>query len=137
MKKRFKIFACVIMAVLLLPVLCFADNTPTVSGQFITVTGLDADWYLSNDMPERQTTGLKIVAIKFYPSAVNDILVIRNSATGSANSSFACFLKSTDGEPRKDTFDGKPWYPMIDISYCTLSSASGATVIFELDWDNK
>ena len=134
--KTFKKFI-ILLAIVLVPYLCFAANTTTEAGRFISITGLDADWYLSLDMPHRQTSGLKVLSVKFFPSAVNDILVIRNSASGTTTAAFACVLKSVDGEPRKDTFQGKPWFPMIDVSYCTFSSASGATVIFEVDWDNK
>ena len=126
-----------LLVILFVPYICFAANTTKEDGLFISITGLDADWYLALDMPDRQTSGLKVVSVKFFPSAVNDILIIRNSASGTTTAAFACVLKSTDGEPRKDSFQGKPWYPMIDISYCTLSSASGATVIFEIDWENK
>ena len=132
-----KLIALLVILFFFTPILCFAANTTTESGQFISITGLDADWYLELDMPERQTSGLKVVSIKLFPSGTTDILIIRNSASGATTAAFACFLESTDGEPRKDTFQGKPWYPMIDISFCQFAAASGATVIFEVVWENK
>ena len=127
----------VLLAILFVPYVCFAANTTTEAGQFISITGLDADWYLELDMPERQTSGLKVVAIKFYPSGTTDIVMIRNSASSTTTAAIACFLESTDGEPRKDTFQGKAWYPMIDISACQFAVASSAIVVFEVVWENK
>ena len=135
--KKLHITILILLLAIIIPCITLGANSTTVSGRFITVTGLDADWYLDNDLPYLSGVGLRIKTIKFWPSAANDIIVLRNSTSGSASSSFACFMKSIDGEPRKDTFQGDVWYPFIDISYCTLSSASGATVVFEVDWDDK
>jgi len=128
MKKA--IFLC--LTLILLAGGALAANTTTQSGRFITITGLDADWYLDNDLATMADDGLRIVSIKFVPSAVNDILYIRDSKDGTATTGTSCYLKSIDGEPRKDTFSGDPMWPFIDILDCTITTPANAIVIFEL-----
>lgn len=108
-------------------------NTTTVSGHTITITGLDADWYLSNDLADWATTGLMLVSIIFHPSAQDDIMIIRDVTLttgaimfyGEAANAYETNVRYYPGNRR--------FYPTIDISQCTFTTAAEAYVLMDFN----
>ena len=100
--------------------------TETVSSGVITLTyaGVGASWNSMTHFPG----GLKVRAIKFYPSAANDILIVRsNSATGAVIAE----MKDTTGGGSSDTgFDGGTWlFPYILITDQTWNTPANVKVM--------
>ena len=103
-----------------------AGNTVTSFESCIQVSAMDGDWLWSTITTNPK--GMKIKAIKFYPGATGDILIIKN---GSDSGPTMLKLESLDAEPRWDpSFAGGYFKPVIDYGDCTLSS--GASIVFIL-----
>lgn len=117
-----------ILLVLLLAVPAWAANTVTtnIPGMIIIIPDGSSDYTSTTNFP----AGIKLTAIKFYPSAANDVLVIRNGpvATGTKISA----MKSIDGGTLKDMFPGiVRLKPTLDASDCTFGTAANCIIIFE------
>ena len=77
--------------------------------------------------------GLALTAIKFYPSAVNDILVVRDrSLTGSVISQ----IKAITGGVEKDTFIGDKLYKTY-IEYDNLTLGTDTSAMIWLEFNNQ
>ena len=106
-------------------------NTTNNHGGIIEITGLDADWYLSNDLSAYAATGILLHFILFIPSAAEDILHVKNSAGGVATHPTLYYKQA------ESTYDTQPFnlakpkrcWPFIDISACTFATAANARVI--------
>ena len=104
-----------------------ADTTVETVGKSsitLTFTGAGAAWDSQTHFPG----GLKVTGIKFFPSAANDILAIRD---GSATGPIMAKMKDTTGGGSADiSFDGGLWCcPYLLISDCTFNTIANATVI--------
>jgi len=110
-------------------------NTTTTTGQFVTITGLDANWSLAGDMPGFATDGLRVKSIQFNPSGANDVALVRNKTSAGAK----LFDVSCDGANNQKVqyYDGpggigQQMWPSITIAQWTLSSAAAASLTIEL-----
>ncbi len=84
----------------------------------VEITAMDSDYDYGTD--------LKIQAIKLYPGAADDELVVFDQSTSGVE---MCRLKSSDGEPRVEYFHGNIWHPYIDYSACTLSANHKVVIV--------
>jgi len=110
------------------------SNTTTVYGNVIQITGLDADWYIDNDLSGFDA-GLIIDSIIFKPSAANDVMVIRNSKDGVDTDPEIVNWKvggDTEEQVWYNKALGARYFPFIDISACTLGTAANARVIIQV-----
>lgn len=112
-------------------------NTTVMSGRTITITGLDADWYVDAEFPAVNGIdhpGLMVKRITIVPSATDDVAVIRNNRDGTATTGF--MIKEIFADARdvktKDFGEGQQMWPFIDISAWTLGTAANAAVMIEL-----
>jgi hypothetical protein len=109
-------------------------NTTTITGNFIAVTGLDADWdgmaECTGLLYDQNLGAMKVASIRFDPSAIADIMVIKEgSATGPV-----IFQKQVASLSDNTPFyyAGRRMRPFIDIGDCTLGVAANAAVVIEL-----
>ena len=110
------------------------SNTTTINGNVIEITGLDADWYVDNDLANL-SAGLIIDSIIFKPSAANDVMVIKNSKDGTETDPEIVNWKvggDTEEQVWYNKALGARYYPFIDISDCTLGTAANARVIIQI-----
>ena len=121
-------------------------NTTKLTNRSITITGLDADWTIPNDLADHIKTGLRVKSIGFDPGAANDRLVIKagkgsqltatdvlatnTTAGGSATTAATIFDVTVTAvtDQRIKYFDGsEQMWPFIDISDCTLATSGAGT----------
>ena len=103
-----------------------AGNTVNSFESCVQVSAMDGDWLWSTITTNPK--GIKIKAIKFYPGAADDVLIIKN---GSDSGPTMLKLESSDGEPRYDpSFAGGYFKPVIDYGDCTLTGT--ASIVFIL-----
>jgi len=77
--------------------------------------------------------GLALTAIKFYPSAVNDILEVRDkSLTGTV----ITYMKAVTGDVLKDLFVGDKLYKPF-IEYDNLTLGTDTTAMIWLEFNNQ
>jgi len=101
--------------------------TVTYTGNVITLIPDGAsNWDISSIFPQ----GVRLGGIKFYPSAVGDILVIRH---GSASGPIITKMKDITGSGTKDMFpQGLDCKPFFHQGSCTFTSATNVIIILEL-----
>jgi hypothetical protein len=102
----------------------------TEKGHEITISEISADWAWSSYWASGSalTTGIYIKAIKFFPGAAGDKLLVTDTTDAGAVISF---IQSSDGEPRVDTaWANLPEKPYIDFSGCTLSAGHKVTIMY-------
>jgi len=105
-----------------------AANSTSISSDGSKVSIIldgSTDWNGATDgqMPR----GRGLIAIKFFPSAANDVLVVRD---GSATGPEIFHGKDVPGGGLADgTFGGLVSYPYIHASDCTLGTPANARVI--------
>lgn len=105
-------------------------NTTALTGRFLQITGLDADWTLTTDMPGMVTGGLNVKSIRYHPSGADRFIVHNKSIDAAAIFDVNCADVYDD---RIQYYDEKvPMFPVIDISDCTLAVAANARLVFEL-----
>ncbi len=112
-------------------------NTVTLSGNFLTISGLDADWNLpgSSNMTDFQKQGLMVRSIRYNPGTDTggDVMKIFNTSTGGAEI-FNIETSSGKGEERikyyGSALHGAQMFPYISSSGITIST--GSTLTFEL-----
>ena len=106
-------------------------NTTAINGRFIQITGLDADWLYSSDLPVALQSGLSVKSIQFNPSAASDVMVINE---GGINGASIFHVKCTGDTDQRIKYFNPPtrMQPVIDISDCTLGTAANAKVIIEI-----
>lgn len=120
-------------------------NTTKLADHFLQIKGLDEDWSVPGDLPGFKDTGLYVKSITFYPSAANDILLIKQglSSQGTTAAAIATTVtaagimevKAATGDPIRFEFDqkcGSRMWPFIDISDCTFGTAGNARIDIEL-----
>ena len=111
------------------------SNTTAVKGNFVTITGLDANWTLATDMPGFATSGLRVKSIEFNPGAASDTITVRNVGASSAT---VFKVSCTDANDQKvKYFDGpggigQQMWPYIKIADASLSSAALCDLKIEL-----
>lgn len=114
------------------------SNTTTRSGNIITITGLDAKWVWSTDIPDYKTTGIKLRSIRFNPSSSTDRLTVKNESSAGADIFRA---NPADGGGREAQvvqyfFSGGWFHPVIDCTntaQCAFGAAASAYVTFEIE----
>lgn len=122
-------------------------NTTKIQGRFLQIKGLDVDWSLPGDLASFDKSGIQVKSIRFHPSGVNDVFIIKEAAPGYATTA-ALVTALTATAPAMfrakcagDTDDRIQYYggdrgqrmrPFIDITDCTLSSAALAFIEMEL-----
>lgn len=133
--KKVAIFA---VAFLCIASSVFAANTTTMSGLFIKITGLDADWTLANSgvTALASKSSIFVRSIQFNPSAANDIMIIHNDGLDTTDVFHVKVDGDTDSRIRYYGERGTLMSPVIDISDCTLGVAANASVLIELGVDN-
>jgi len=114
-------------------------NVVTLDNGFITLV-LDSNFVWSTDkvtagrligmkLDDIFPEGLQLNAIKFYASAANDVLVVRN---GSATGPIISKLKSVTGDTLKEWIDSKCLYkPYITYANCTFGTPANAITWLE------
>lgn len=118
-----KKYLLAILIILLLTFPAFGANTVASDDNFISII-LDGatDWDSSVAFP----SGIRVAAIEFYPSAINDVLVIRNkTATGV----FAFKAKDVIGGGVAMPFSKGAWKPYIKWSDQTVTTPANALII--------
>lgn len=120
------IFAILAVFLLTLPVL--GANTVTTAPGKITIV---PDGSTTYDSTSTYAQGLKVTAIKFYPSAVNDKLIVRHSTdTGTIVAKHI----SIDGGVTKEYFDGTVRLkPVIKETECTFTTPGSVLIIIEYE----
>ena len=102
-------------------------NITLANSNVIYITGLDADWLMSTDMPTQTANGPRfITSIQFNPSAADDVFIIRDGVAGPVLMYAKC--TGTSDQRIKYFFDFA-CNPCIDISDSTLGTAANASVI--------
>jgi len=106
------------------------SNTTTWKNKTVQITGLDADWYPSNDMGIT-SNWLCVKSIQFHPSAANDILRITD---GSLSGADIVHVKCDGDTDDKIVYfgNGQWMQPYLDESDCTFGTAASAKVIIHL-----
>lgn len=124
------------------------SNTTKITGNFLQIKGLDADWSLVGDLDKSfDKSGIRVKSIKFVPSATDDVMIIKEGDPGYATTA-ALVTAQTATAPELfhvkcvDAYDdrivyfggnrGRVMRPFIDISDCTLGTAANARVEIEL-----
>ena len=93
------------------------------------------DWDLTTDWPDRVAEGLSVRRIEWFPTAADDEITIRNSATATTSATIV-FKDIADSvySNNSKTFDrngmGQEMWPCINASEVT---SNGTVVIFEFD----
>jgi hypothetical protein len=134
MKKIISIFGILFLSAFFSA--AWAANATTIStgGLYISII-LDGstDW---NGMADgKMPNGAGLVAIKFFPSAVNDVLVVRNYSPTVPEIFHG---KDILGGGLADSgFHGRVCYPYIAASDCTLATPANARVIMIFDQITK
>lgn len=121
-------------------------NTTKISGNFLQIKGLDADWSLVSDLDKYfDEVGLRVKSITFHPSGA-DTLIIKEGDPGYANTAALISAQTatapevmhvectalTDQRVKYFGERGKLMRPFIDIGDCSFTSAAVARVEFEL-----
>ena len=102
-----------------------AGNTVTRFENVIEISAMDSDWSWSSIVSHPK--GIKILAIKFFPGAAEDYVVIRN---GSDTGPKITKIESQDGEPRVDlSLSGSYFKPVIDFGDCSLTAGASVVII--------
>ena len=99
-------------------------NTTTRTGRFITITGLDDDWWGNVALG----AAVELLAVQFVPSAASDRMIIRNGGLDNAVI-FDSGVTANTNPLRVDMPGSQYCNPVIDISDCTLSTAANAKVM--------
>jgi hypothetical protein len=103
-------------------------NTTVIGRGTIQVT-LDATFDTPWDiMDEGFPLGIKLGAIKFYGSAANDILLVRD---GSATGPVICKMKDVTPSGVADAFDGTVVRPYLEVVDQVFGTAANVIIIFE------
>lgn len=131
---------CALCAILISAGAAWAANTTLVGSSLTTIeiTGLDADWSWSTDIVAASFSSkidtAKIRSIKFYPSAANDRMIIRDGGLDNATF-FDSGLVSAASDPRIEYYTDNPRHIdlVIDISDCTLSNPANAKVVIQIE----
>ena len=131
---------CALCAIMLCAGAAVAANTTLVGSSLTTVeiTGLDADWSWPGDIVTPGTFSdkvatAKIRSIKFYPSAANDRMVIRDGGNDAATF-FDSGLVSAATDPRIEYYDPPRHVDLyIDISDSTLNTAANCKVVIQIE----
>jgi len=118
-------------------------NTTKLVDRFLEIKGLDADWSIPGDLAGFVESGIQVKSITFFPSAANDIAVIKAgtpsqlttaAAIATAITAPRILSEKTAGETKRLEFGprGTRMWPFIDISDWTLSTPANARLLFEL-----
>jgi len=101
-------------------------SVETVSGGIITITFTDSG--ANYDSTVHFPGGLKVKSIKFYPSAANDILAIRN---GTSTAPIITKMKDTTGGGSVDmSFGEGVWMkPFLLLTDCTFNTPGNVVVM--------
>jgi len=124
------------------------SNTTKITGNFLQIKGLDADWSLVGDLDKNfDKSGIRVKSIKFIPSAADDIMIIKEGDPGYATTALLITGQSATApelfrvkcidlyDQRIEYFGGdrgRIMRPFIEIANCTFSTAGNARVEFEL-----
>lgn len=94
----------------------------------------DFDW--TTDVGKPSPMGIKIKAIRLDPSAVGDIVLVRNRANGprlfraEAIDGYDTQIEYYSGSERPDL--GKPVFPYIHANECVIANPNDVYVYFDL-----
>ena len=131
---------CALCAILICAGAAVAANTTLVGSSLTTIeiTGLDADWNWATDIVAASFNSkidtAKIRSIKFYPSAANDRMIIRDGGNDNATF-FDSGLVSAAADPRIEYYTDNPRHIdlYIDISDSVLSTAANCKVVIQIE----
>jgi len=134
--KKF-VWMILVTIIMILPFSVFAANTTKVNKKatVIEITGLDADWTWSTTAETKDIAPpIKIIQIKFIPSAINDRFFIYDTLSDGTAEGPAVFDSGliADAYDRvQDPLGGGVTVsdPFIDISDCTLGTAANCKII--------
>ena len=118
-----------IILILAMAIPALAANTTSIStnGSYISII-LDGSTDWSGAVDGLIPAGRALLGIKFFPSAANDILVVRS---GSATGPEIFHGKDIQGGGLADNgFNGRITTPYIKASDCTLGTPANARVMF-------
>jgi len=102
-------------------------NTTTSTGKVVTVTGLDADWIWSTDLPD-QLKNKPLASVQYSPHAVGDVFVLRNSSlTGAVAFSVKC-TADTDQRVKYFTRD-EGINPAFESTDLTIGGATAKLIL--------
>lgn len=101
------------------------SNKTIRTGRFITITGLNADWWGNIELG----AAVELSSIQFVPSAASDRMIIRNG--GIDNAEIFDSGVTPDTSPLRIDLPGGSQYcnPVIYITDCILDTASNAKVM--------
>lgn len=109
-------------------------NTTTSSGHFVNIVpDGSTNWDSAVSLPGCKN-GVRLLSVKFKPSATNDVLQIR---TGTASGPVICYMKDTAGGGVRDvmgTPNGVYCFPYIVASECNFNTAANAIIILEVEY---
>ena len=122
--KIIKSLSLALLLICLVSSMALAANTTIRSGNFIEII-LDGstDWDITTTVA---ANGVALKSIAFYPSAANDVLVVRD---GSATGTRIFSGKDVGGGGIIVYYDGIMAKPYIKASSCTLGTPANARVI--------
>ena len=122
------------------------SNTTKISGNFLQIKGLDADWSLVGDLDKYfDRSGILVKSITFHPSGA-DTMIIKEADPGyvstaaiiaaqAATAPELFHVKCDDDTDQRIKYfgeKGRVMRPFIDISDCVFIAATNAYVEFEL-----
>lgn len=120
----------------------WAANTTLVGSSLTTIeiTGLDADWNWATDIVAASFSSkidtAKIRSIKFYPSALNDRMIIRDGGNDNATF-FDSGAVSGVADARIEYYTDNPRHIdlYIDISDSVLNTPANCKVVIQIEPD--
>jgi hypothetical protein len=120
------LLSVLIVCLMATPLLATTAADTSVPG-LIVLTVLDTDWSGATAFPD----GIKITAVKMWPSATDDYFMLR---AGSVTGPKFCFQKSTDGGVTKEPFwTNVRWIPCLEIDDCNFDTAASVIIVIEYE----
>ena len=118
-----------------------STNTTVLKDRFLDVIieesgSSGTDWYASQDLKGFEKSGLLIKSITWFPTAANDVMIIRHSTDGTDVGGPIIWYKkcaSLTGDHRITFEPPMRMNPAIDVSEITLGGTTGTgRLLFEL-----
>jgi hypothetical protein len=114
-------------------------NTTNINDTTVTIKFDGATDWVYTSITGSADCGLKVRSILFDPSGENDVMIIKSSRLGIADTSSAAIVFpvkcSGDTDQRAKSYggdNGQIMFPFVDATDITLSSASAASLTIEL-----
>jgi len=102
-------------------------NTTVTTGKIVNVTGLDADWIWSTDLPAH-LQDKPLASVEYSPHGANDVFVLRNGSVTGAKCFHVKCTGDTDQRVRYYTRD-EAVSPAFESSDLTIGGANALLIL--------